>query len=201
MTTRLDVPDSRTRDPLRRRIRRVVTASGRSLLYCALLFPVAIGAVVASLFGQPQTAAGWWRWLRTRVLGAPPVQAMPRRGVLAVMGHTLVSLLLGAVALVPLGIGALFILRSLLYGLVDRGPYTESWGGPTRAGAWLAHFLVGLPLAVGGLLALAGIAAVHQRLSGALDGERRAPWVVPVALGISLFGGLFVIAWLQQLPH
>ncbi|MGQ0772918.1 MAG: hypothetical protein ACT4NY_00610 [Pseudonocardiales bacterium] len=28
------------------------------------------------------------------------------------------------------------VLRGLLYGLVDRGPYTDSQGGPTLAGAW-----------------------------------------------------------------
>lgn len=94
----------------------------------------------------------------------------------------------------------LFITRSVLYGLVDSGPYTESWGGPTLAGAWLAHFLVGIPLAGAGLLALAGIAAIHQRLSRALDAERVAAWLIPVALIICLLGGLFFVAWLQQLP-
>jgi hypothetical protein len=52
-----------------------------------------------------------------------------------------------------------------------------------RPGAWLAHFLVGvaiLPAAVwvirpvaAGLVALVGIAAMHQRLIPAVDGERR----------------------------
>jgi hypothetical protein len=91
------------------------------------------------------------------------------------------------------------LLRGVFYGLVDPGPYHNSWGGPTRAGAWLAHFLIGVPFAVSGLLALIGIAAVHQRLTLALDSGRRPPWLVPVTLVISLAGGLLFVAWLSQL--
>lgn len=200
MTASLDSTDSATQTPSRHRLRRTLAASSRSLLYCLLLPALAIGAVAATLVGRAQAAAGWWRWLRTRVLRVPPVQVRRPRGVLAATGHALLSLLLGVVALVPLGIEALFIARCALYGLVDRGPYTDSWGGPTAAGAWLAHFLVGIPFAVAGLLALAGIAAMHQRLSRALDGERPAAWLIPVALVISPLGALFFVAWLRQLP-
>ena len=182
------------------RIRRAARAAGRSVLYCAALIPLAIGAVIAALLGQGRAAGSWWRWLRTRVLGTRSPQATHRPGFVANVCHALLSVLLGAAALVPLGIEVLFLLRGVFYGLVDRGPYDDSWGGPTRAGAWLAHFLIGVPFAVAGLLALIGIAAVHQRLTLALDGGRRAPWLVLVTLVISLAGALFFVAWLHQLP-
>jgi len=156
--------------------------------------------VIVALSGQARGAAPWWRWLRTRVLGAPSPQATRRPGFFALVGHALLSVLLGTAALMLLGIEVVFVLRGVFYGLVDRGPYNNSWGGPTRAGAWLAHFLVGVPFTVAGLLALIGIAAIHQRLTLALDGGRRAPWLVPVTLVISLAGALFFVAWLQQLP-
>jgi hypothetical protein len=178
---------------------RMARASGRSLLYAATLLPVAIAALPAALVGRARTAARWWRWLRTGLLGAAPVESRRDPGPFAVIGHALLSLLLGTAALVPLGVLVLFVLRGALYGLVDPGPYDTSWGGPTRGGAWLAHFLVGLPMAAAGLAVLIGVAAVHQRLTRSLDGHRRAPWLIPVTLLIALAGALFVFAWTRQL--
>jgi hypothetical protein len=183
------------------RIRRCVRVAGRSPLYCAALIPLAIGTLIAALSGQARAAVPWWHWLRTRLLGGPSSQAARRLGFFAVVSHALLSVLLGAAALLPLAIEINFILRGVFYGLMDHGPYNHSWGGPTRAGAWLAHFLISVPLAVAGLLALIGIAAVHQRLTLALDGGRRAPWLVLVALVMSLAGALFFVAWLHQLPR
>lgn len=184
----------------RGRSRRTLAAAGRSLLYCAGLPPVAVAAVVISLSGRPRVAAGWWRSLRTRVLGVPPARATRRPTTPAATGHALLSLLLGAAALVPLGAVALVVARSLLYPLVDPGPYTRSWGGPTAAGAWLAHLLIGAPFAVAGLAALTGIAAVHERLCRAWDGERTGRWVTPAALAIAALGTVIAVAWLRQLP-
>ncbi|GAB3796916.1 hypothetical protein [Micromonospora zhanjiangensis] len=179
--------------------RRLVRATGRATLYCALLLPVAVAALPTGLAGGAATTANWWRTMRTRVLGAGPEPARRTPGVLAAAGHALLSLLLGAAALAPLGVLVLMVFRGVLYGLVDPGPYDTSWGGPTRAGAWLAHFLVGVPFTLASLAALVGIAAVHQRLTRGLDGHRRAGWLVPVALLVALAGGLFVFAWTRQI--
>jgi hypothetical protein len=111
-------------------------------------------AVIVALSGQVRMATPWWRRLRTRALGARSPQATRRPGFFAVVSYALLSMLLGAVALVPLGIEVLFLLRGVLYGIVDHRPYNNSWGGPTRASASLVHFLVGVPFAVAGLLAL-----------------------------------------------
>jgi hypothetical protein len=198
----LDAPDRPAsavpRQVRPRLVRRLARASGRSLLYCAVLIPLGTAALIAVPMGQAREAATRWRSLRTRLLGAPAVPVR-RPGSVAVLGHAVFSLLLGAAALVPLGIQVLMLLRGVLYGLVDRGPYDHSWGGPTRAGAWLAHFLVGVPMTAGGLAALVGIAAVHQRLTRSLDGERLAPWLIPVTGLIGLAGAVFVVAWTRQL--
>ncbi|MCX5067975.1 hypothetical protein OOJ91_19215 [Micromonospora lupini] len=182
------------------RLDRTARLTGRSLAYCAALVPVALLALVTAPVGGAGAAAARWRRLRTGLLGAPPTPAPDRRpGPVAVLGHGLLSLLLGLVALLPLGVQLLLVLRGVLYGIVDPGPYDHSWGGPTRAGAWLAHFLVGLPMAAAGLAALIGIAAVHQRLTRRLDGERSGAWLLPTTLLIAAAGALLFVAWLHQI--
>jgi hypothetical protein len=178
----------------------VVRRAGRSLAYCATLVPVALFALVTAPLDGGGAAVARWRALRTTLLGMPPTAVPGRRpGVVAVLGHALLSLLVGAVALLPLGVELLMVLRGVLYGIVDPGPYTNSWGGPTRAGAWLAHFLVGLPLAAAGLAALIGIAAVHQRLTRRLDGERSPLWLLPTVLLMAVAGALLFVAWTRQI--
>ncbi|WP_166023381.1 hypothetical protein [Streptomyces chilikensis] len=88
----------------------------------------------------------------------------------------------------------------MLYGFVDGGPYDTSWGGPTRAGAWLAHFAVGLPIAVAALALLWAVAALHDRLGARfVRGERIGAWVLPAALPACAGGVVFVVAWLRQM--
>ncbi|MEU7612695.1 hypothetical protein [Micromonospora sp. NPDC049204] len=178
----------------------VVRLAGRSLVYCATLVPVALFALVTTPWGGADAAVARWRSLRTGLLGAPPTPVPGRRpGPVAVLGHALLSLLLGAVALLPLGVQLLLVLRGVLYGLVVSGPYDDAWGGPTRAGAWLAHFLIGLPIAAAGLAALIGIAAVHQRLTRRLDGERGPRWLLPATLLMALAGALLFVSWTRQI--
>ncbi|MEV4814069.1 hypothetical protein [Micromonospora avicenniae] len=181
------------------RARRLTALTGRSLAYGALLPLMALAALPTVLFGRAGTALSWWRTLRTRVLAAPPVEVRRRVGWLPVAGHGLLSLLLGAAALPPLGVQLLMVLRGMLYGLVVPGPYDHAWGGPTLAGAWVVHFLVGIPTSTAGLALLLAIAALHQRLTAALDGQRLRPWVLPVALLICAAMGLFFVAWLHQI--
>jgi hypothetical protein len=195
VTTSLDTPSDQRQGAFLRFTQTV----GRSHIYCAALIPFAALALLATLGGRTMMAASWWRRLRTRVLGQPAPRQTGRPGIGLMLGHALISLLLGAVALVPLGVELAFVLRGVFYGLVDHGPYNHSWGGPSRGGAWVAHFLVSLPFSVVGALALIGIAAVHQRLTSALDGGRPARWLVPVALFIPLPAVALFIAWLHQI--
>ena len=173
--------------------------SGRSLAYCAALIPLAVWAVIAALCGRAEAAAQRWGWFRTRMLNVPPPRATHRPGILAIAGHAVLSVLLGAAALVPLGIEYLFVARGVFYGLTDAGPYDHSWGGPTRGGAWLVHFLITVPLAGAGILVLAGIAAVHQRLTVGLTGRRPGPWPIVATVLLAAGAVAFFIAWLHQL--
>ncbi|WP_422737217.1 hypothetical protein ACN263_27945 [Micromonospora sp. WMMD729] len=178
----------------------IIRRAGRSLAYCATLVPVALFTLVTAPVGGADAAAARWRGLRTGLLAAPPTATPGRRpGTFAVLGHALLSLLLGLVALLPIGVEVLMVLRGVLYGVVDPGPYDHSWGGPSRAGAWLAHFLVGLPMAAAGLAALIGIAAVHQRLTRRLDGDRGPAWLLPTTLLMAVAGAVFFVAWLHQI--
>jgi hypothetical protein len=122
-------------------------------------------------------------------------RGLARRSV----GHAVAGLVLGVVALVPLAFLVVFVLRGVFYGIVDRGPYDTSWGGPGRAGAWFVHFLVGIPIALAGLGALAGIAALHRRLGVALDGGPRPRWLVPVTAAVVGVVAVFVVLWSRQI--
>ncbi|MEV4344570.1 hypothetical protein AB0J83_08840 [Actinoplanes sp. NPDC049596] len=169
----------------------------RSSVYGLALLPLALAGIIAALAGRSGAAAGWW--VRLRGFLVPQPLPARRPSVLAVLGHSALSVLLGATALIPLGVELLVVLRGLLYGVVDHGPYDHSWGGPSRAGAWLTHFAVGVPMAAAAAFALVGLAATHERLTAALAGQRRAPWVIPVALVVPLPAIVFFIAWLHQI--
>ncbi|KAB1940608.1 hypothetical protein F8271_15840 [Micromonospora sp. ALFpr18c] len=79
---------------------RIARLAGRSLAYCATLVPVALLALVTAPLGGAGSAAARWRALRTGLLAMPPTPAPGRRpGPAAVLGHALLSLLLGLVAL------------------------------------------------------------------------------------------------------
>lgn len=116
------------------------------------------------------------------------------------MGHAVLTVLLGALSLVLAALFVLAVARGALYGLVDRGPYDTSWGGPSRAGAWLAHFAAATPAGCAALAAMYGTASLQRRVTAPLRGERRARWVLPTALISTPAGALFVIAFIRQLP-
>ncbi len=140
----------------------------------AILLPISVAELAAALAGR---------------------RPQPVRNVL----HAVLGILLGALALVAVGVELLCVSRGALYGLVDRGPYDHSWGGPTRTGAWLAHFAISLPFAAAGLALLWLIAQLHHRLGARfLHGERVGLWVLPTALLACAGGAVFVVAWLHQ---
>jgi hypothetical protein len=175
----------------KRRLRAVAGAVG----YCAGLAAVSLAGLVAVAVGRAGLAAAWsGRWQRR--LGDPVPQ--PDRA-LPVFGNAVVGLLLGVLALLPLGVEVLLVARGALYGLVDRGPYDHSWGGPTRSGAWLAHFLVALPFGAAGLVALYGLARLHRRWTARLAGQPGAAWTLPVILAAGAAGTALFIAWLHQI--
>lgn len=169
------------------------------LAYGAALLPLALAGLAATVVGRGPAAVGWWHALQRRLLARPAPPRTRRPGRLALLGHAGAGVFLGLAALAPLLLVALFVARGVLYGVVVDGPYDHSWGGPTRAGAWAAHFLVGVPFAVLGLFLLRGIAALHARLTAAVDGVRPGWWVVPATMGIGLAASVFTFAWSRQI--
>ncbi|KJY29463.1 hypothetical protein VR44_22860 [Streptomyces katrae] len=93
----------------------------------------------------------------------------------------------------------LFVLRGMLYPVVQAGPYTNAWGGPSLAGAWLAHFGVGLLSAVVGLGVLWSLNRLHARLAGGMWGRRVGVWPVLAVAAASAAGMMLVVAWTHQI--
>jgi hypothetical protein len=180
---------------MKNRPRRVTRAVLGACGYCAGLAVVGAAGLGLVLLGRPAQAArlsaGWQRRLGDPV--SPPVRAG------AVAGSALVGLLLGLLSVLPLGVLLLFVLRGVFYGLVDPGPYNHSWGGPGRGGAWLAHFLISLPLAAAALAALYTLARLHRRCVARLAGEPGGAWTLPLVLVLCLAGGALFVAWLHQI--
>lgn len=168
----------------------------REVRHGATLLPVGVAAVAAAVTGRRSLAL-------VRLLGAHRVTATERE--LALPGHarlgvaSVLSLLLGVVTLVPLAVLGLFVARGVLYGVVDRGPYDESWGGPSLAGAWLAHFAVGLLSAVCAIAALWLLAHLQRRVVDRLLGSGHGWWAVPVTVLVDAVAVLMVVGWLRQL--
>lgn len=156
------------------------------------LLPRGLCALVAAGVGRGVAA-------RRLLRAAPEPHAPARPGAARVAAHALLTALLGALAWVLAGVLVLSVVRGLFYGLVDDGPYDDSWGGPSRAGAWLAHFAAGTPFAFLAAGLLYGVAALQLRLTAPLRGGHRARWVLPVVLLGGAAGALFVVAWLRQL--
>ena len=107
-------------------------------------------------------------------------------------GLRLVQLMLVALAV-------LLVVRGPLYGFVDAGPYDDAWGGPSRAGAWLTHALLAVPLGAVAAGLLLGSERLRRRLVPRQEGEPAAWWVRPAAGTACLAAALLVVAWTRQI--
>ncbi|MEW9520800.1 hypothetical protein [Streptomyces tubercidicus] len=158
------------------------------------LFPAGALALCSTLTGHREAARR--RWLRA---GPLPLGA-PSPGVARLVFHGALTILLGVVALLLAGALALAVARGLLYGFVDRTPHVNDWGGPSLAGAWLAHFAVSVPCVALALVILTGLTRLNRHTTAPLRGERRPAWALPTAALACVLGLLFVIAFVHQLP-
>ncbi|GAA2793444.1 hypothetical protein RMN57_20625 [Kitasatospora sp. CM 4170] len=168
----------------------------RRIGQAATLLPVSVAAVGAIAVGRPDAARRWW----ARIAEQGPAGTTERRpGAARLLAHGLLAVPLGLLTLIPIGAEVLFVLRGVLYPLVQPGPYTNAWGGPSTAGAWLAHFGVGLPTAAAGLGVLWLLHRLHARLAGGMWGRRVGAWPVVATAAALGAGALLVNAWLHQL--
>ncbi|WP_426368327.1 hypothetical protein [Streptomyces sp. E-08] len=171
--------------------------SARRIGYAASLLPAALLTPALVAAGRSDLARAWWA--RVDEQDSAALSSARRPGAWRLSAHALMSVPLGLLALVPVGVEVLFVLRGVLYPVVDHGPYDHSWGGPSMAGAWAAHFLIGLALAAAGLGALWLLNRLHSRLAGWTWGRRVGAGPV-CALPVLLAAGVvLVIAWTHQL--
>ena len=112
--------------------------------------------------------------------------------------HALVILLLWLPAVVLGALGLIVLARGLLYGLViDDGGWVNGWGGPTLAGAWAVHALIGVPSAIAAGFGVAGIARLMDRADRRVLGHSGPAWIYPVAFVLTGISVLFLNAWLM----
>jgi hypothetical protein len=176
---------------------------GRRVGHAAALLPIAVGSIGAVAVGRADRARTWWARVADLEEVAEVAEVAEASGVrpgpVRLLAHALPAALLGLLALIPVGVEILFVLRGVLYGLVDHGPYDHSWGGPTAGGAWLAHFGIGLPCAVAGVMVLWLLNRLHARLAGGMWG-RKVGFGPVLLTALACVGGVaLMIAWIHQL--
>ncbi|MBF6384228.1 hypothetical protein IU444_08790 [Nocardia farcinica] len=132
------------------------------------------------------------RWLRS------PVR-LERPGPLRVLAHSVLSGGSGLVGWFLALLALVALTRGLAYPVLTGDDYANSWGGPTLAGAWAVHAVLGVALLPVWLLAIAGLGAVQWRLAQRLLGRTGPPWAIPLSIALAAAGALLFIAWTRQL--
>jgi hypothetical protein len=137
----------------------------RRVAYALVALPVGMACVPLSLLGAP--TGRWQRALAHRLLGLPGSVEPP--GPLKGLAHALLAAPLNLLVLAVTGYGWSIVPMNLGWPLRAGSDYADSWGGPTFAGAWAFHALLG---GVGFLLVMPWLgrimAAVQLRLAAAL---------------------------------
>lgn len=142
----------------------------RRVAYALLAFPVGMMCVPLALVGAPTGRRQ--RALVRRFLGAEPsgsCRGPEHAGYLRSLAHALLATPLNLLVLAVTGYGWSLVPMNLAWPLRAGSDYADAWGGPTFAGAWAFHALVG---GVGFLLLMPwlgrAMAAVQLRLAAAL---------------------------------
>jgi hypothetical protein len=136
--------------------------------YAAVALPLGLIALVVAPLGGARRVDRWQRALASRLLGMPAdVPASHRRGpTRRVLTHAVLSLpanLVGFALVVPAW--AVFLGRGVFYPAFGADHLEQSWGGPTLAGAWFAHFILGPPMLLVVTLLLGPVSRFQSRLA------------------------------------
>ncbi|MEV5834680.1 hypothetical protein [Nocardia sp. NPDC052112] len=151
----------------------------------ALVAPVIGLGPIASRFRVPR-----------RLLG---IFIAPRdRLAVRATAHSVLAGVLGVLTWFLAFLAAIAAVRGIGYPLIADNDLEHSWGGPTLAGAWAVHALLGVGLLPAWGLVLAGLGAVQVRLTRRLLGRYGPWWPIPVSLLLAAGGVLLFIAWLRQ---
>lgn len=137
-------------------------ATWRRSAYAVLALPVGVACVPLALLGAP--TARWQRTLVQRFLRTD-LPGTARRGGL---GHALLATPLNLITAFVTLYGWSIVPMNLAWPLRAGSDYSDSWGGPTFAGAWAFHVALG---GIGFLLLMPwlvrGLTAVQLRLATA----------------------------------
>ena len=175
-----------------------------------LLLPLSLAGLIVALVGRRQTAAHL-----LRLWQEPPPAASAASEKLSEPSEeqsapSVAPLLWTLVLLVPLGAVSLLIaLLStlneirvvLLYWLTDGNSISATtWGGPTLAGAWALHAVLGILLFPVFTAVLAGIDLLARRLADRPKSRNPLPrWVLPTAILADFISFAFLVAFTRQL--
>ena len=155
----------------------------RSPLYAHLLAGLTIPGRISALFRGRTPEA---------VSSDHSRPARPRRAAMLMLGELLPWLIV-------FGAMVLSLVRGVFYGLVDHGPYDDSWGGPTLAGAWAAHIAVGLLTIAVGAAAVVGLGALRTRIERPAYGQSTPRWAYVVGVFLLIFSVYLLGAWIAQI--
>ena len=91
------------------------------------------------------------------------------------------------------------LVNGVLYPLVDAHDYQHSWGGPTLAGAWAAHFLISLVFLPLLLWILRGLVQLGTQIDPANNRQKKRWWAMPLSALLTLGAIMLVTGWVHQL--
>lgn len=174
------------------------TNSGRRALFALESVPLAVGELVETMVGRHHGAAHRQRRMAARLLGLP-FDAQPGGDRWAsVFGHAVLSLPLGVLGWLILALMVPNTLRNLAYPFFA-GDYSDSWGGPTLAGAWAVHAGLALVMLPGWIWLLRGLTHLQGGLARRLLGDSTQNWTLAVAVVAATAGMIFLRALIHQL--
>ncbi|WP_306361743.1 hypothetical protein [Nocardia sp. CC227C] len=111
--------------------------------------------------------------------------------------HTVLAAVLGLLACFVALPATVTTVRGFAYPLVTGGEYGDAWGGPTLAGAWAVHAVVGIALLPAWVVLLAGIGSVQRHLAARLLGRDGPWWPIPVAVLVAAVEAVYLLALWQ----
>lgn len=135
-----------------------VSSAIRKITKLSVYGAVALPLAIAGLAGA-RGVGRWHRWLLDLPADATPSVERVRR----FSGKSLIASLATFAVLAP--VWAVFVARGFLYPLVGADNLETSWGGPSLAGAWLAHWIQGPPLLLVVTLLTTPITRYQRRLA------------------------------------
>ncbi|MFE9374827.1 sensor domain-containing protein [Streptomyces sp. NPDC006711] len=166
------------------------------LAYLLLALPVGLISVPLALVGGP--AGRIQRGLARRLLGVR-VDEPERTGPLAFV-HAVVSTPLNFVAAVFSGFFLFAVAINVGYPLRPENDTSDSWGGPTMAGAWAVHAAGGVLFLLVAPWVMKGFAVLQTRLVRGFLGADRTGFLRTTRLPLTVAAVCGLLAVLLALP-